>query len=167
MHDDNARFGMLMTAILDANPAGVSRAIASGAKVNALNDDGESPLCVAAYEGHAEIVGLLLANGADPDARNAFNEPPLVTASMEGHAEVVRMLLEHGASIDATDEDGYTALYLAVFYGHTAVEKLLREHVHRLKDASPNHPDATPRHKGFGARLLALIPHRGHLATVG
>lgn len=66
---------------------------------------GETPLMLAAKNGHVDAVKLLLERGAQINARNP--ETPdskkgmtaLMLAAQQGHDEVVRVLLEHGADV--------------------------------------------------------------------
>jgi len=52
-----------------------------GAKVNATNEDGNTPLHVAAFMGRTEIVQLLLAKGASVTQRNGRRETAIDTVS--------------------------------------------------------------------------------------
>lgn len=97
-----------------------------------------STLCIAAAQGHTELVELLLRQGADV---NAFTRPdpatgivtmtPLMAAAMNGHADVVELLLRHGADLSAETGEtalypaGVTALYLAAVKGHDNVVAVL------------------------------------------
>jgi hypothetical protein len=166
MHDEYADARRLMQAILDNAPDAAEDAIAAGANVNAPDEDGEQPLCIAAYEGNDEVVRVLLEHGADPSIRNEFDEPVLVTASMEGHLAVVRQLVEHGADIGQTDFDGHTAIQIAEFYGHMDICDYLRE---QEALAATSTPDDTPprpgRSRRIGARLIGLFPHRNRHAV--
>jgi ankyrin repeat protein len=49
-----------------------------GANLNAPNADPPkwSPLHFAAYEGHADVVGLLVASGAIPDVQDSQGDTP-------------------------------------------------------------------------------------------
>ncbi len=76
----------------------VKRLIASGADVNAVNNSGQSPLHIAAWQGNAEIIKVLLDNGADPNIGRDFqNNTPLDNAIVKKHKEAIKVLKEHGA----------------------------------------------------------------------
>ncbi|CAM9723802.1 unnamed protein product, partial [Laminaria digitata] len=74
------------------------------------NGKRESPLFVAARNGHAEVVGLLLERlgPGDVDVEDSSGETPLSVACTNGHAEVVDQLLREGADVSrrnpATDQ---------------------------------------------------------------
>jgi ankyrin repeat protein len=70
-------------------------------------------LCVAAYNGHLEVVKLLLEKGADIEHKDNDGRTPLCVAAYNGHLEVVRLLLEKGADIEHKDNDGRIPFSLA------------------------------------------------------
>lgn len=51
-------------------------------KINAVDSEGNTPLHLAAYKGHSDLVALLIAKGADVEARNKLNQTPL-TATID------------------------------------------------------------------------------------
>ena len=60
---------------------------------------GWTPLCMASYKGHLQIVELLLVDGAAIDKPNNYGYTPVSIASSWGHLEVVKVLLNHNANI--------------------------------------------------------------------
>ncbi|CAM9606355.1 unnamed protein product, partial [Hapterophycus canaliculatus] len=82
-----------------------------------LNDRRESPLFVAARNGHAGVVALLLQElgPADVNMPAAEGQTPLSVACANGHAEVVEKLLQKGADISHRDPASHqSSLDLAV-----------------------------------------------------
>ena len=94
---------------------------------------GETPLMLAAKNGHADAVKLLLDRGAQINARNPETPNPkrgmtaLLFAAQHGHDDVVRVLLEHGADATAKDRNGRTALDLAVRAKKDKTVRLLKD----------------------------------------
>ncbi|MDO5609650.1 MAG: ankyrin repeat domain-containing protein [Pseudomonadota bacterium] len=81
------------------------------ADVNAKNDQGITPLHLAA---HPEIVDILLANGANLEARSAIGRTPLHVATEHPESnDVMASLLRHGADVNAIDTYGLTPLDFA------------------------------------------------------
>jgi ankyrin repeat protein len=71
--------------------------IRSGADVNAGNNEGETPLMIAALKGNPDNVKLLLNAGANINARDQRGETPLKHAMERNHSEVIEMLKSAGA----------------------------------------------------------------------
>ncbi len=87
--------------------------LASGAEVNAKNNDGETPLHNAAREVHArseELVRCLLASGADVNAKDNKGRTPLRATVMDS---VTRLLLDRGADPNEKDTAGDAPLHWA------------------------------------------------------
>ena len=98
--------------------------------LNYPDDDGRTPLLLAALHDRAAAARLLLARGADAEAVGRWPGPPdgpLATAAALGHVATMDVLLEGGASANAaTGPDGRTPLIAAAEAGSSeAVELLL------------------------------------------
>ncbi len=91
----------------------------------AADQNGLTPLHIAALNGFVIVVGQLLDKSANPNAANNAGQTPLHAAAMAGHADVVAQLLAKGAKVDCRDHQGNTPLYLAVWDNHTEVAKVL------------------------------------------
>ena len=87
--------------------------IAAGAKVDARDRDGWTPLHVAAADGWPKPVEALIAAGANLEARSAHGETPLHFAAAGGNTQIVDMLLEAGADGGARTHNGETPFHLA------------------------------------------------------
>jgi cytohesin len=120
------------------------------------DDEGATPLHVAAEYGYSEIVEVLLEHGVDPNIRDkygatplhyaaAFDYPkivellhkdlsdydatPLQAAAEFNYREVVKLLLEHGANPNIQENDfGQTPLHDAVSHCHIDVVRVLLDH---------------------------------------
>ena len=68
-----------------------------GVDVNLTNQDGNTLLMLAAYNGHAELVEGLVGRHADVDKQNARGQTPLAGAVFKKEDAVVRVLLSAGA----------------------------------------------------------------------
>ena len=90
--------------------------IAVGVNVNEPDCDGDTPLMLAAAQGHASIVAVLLQNGADVSAHNDEGETALHLAAYGGHTKAVKALLAAGSCVDARDNGGSTPTHVRGFW---------------------------------------------------
>ena len=72
-----------------------------GLPADVQDEDGNTPLMLAAYHGHAATVRMLIDRGADVDLRNGRDQSPVAGAVFKGEDEVVGLLAEAGADLDA------------------------------------------------------------------
>jgi hypothetical protein len=70
--------------------------IQKGADINRQNIGGDSPVMLAAGNGHLDIVKLLIEQGADLSLRNSSSRNILMQASAYDQEEVVEYLLRQG-----------------------------------------------------------------------
>jgi ankyrin repeat protein len=104
--------------------------IRAGAKVDAVNDLGVSPLSVACTNGNATaMVARLLSAGANPNVALPTGETALMTCARTGNIGAVKALLAGGADPNAKEsEHGQTSLMWAVSERHPEVVDVLVEH---------------------------------------
>ena len=89
--------------------------------------NGNTPVHIAAEQGHPGTVAALLDAGADVNAVAAAggSETSLHLAAAKGCLEVAELLLERGARADAVDSEGRLAMKVAKEKGHDGVAELL------------------------------------------
>jgi cytohesin len=92
--------------------------VAHGVELNARDEDGWSPLMIAALNGHKESITAMLQGGAAVDAKDKDGWSPLMIAAENRHKESTTALLQGGAAVDTKLENGCTALYTAAQNGH-------------------------------------------------
>src|SRR3990167_4987944 len=84
----------LLAAAGAGDSVAVESAIALGADVNAMYDDGNTALIWAAEDGRIDIVRLLLNRGADIDLVNEDGNTVLNFARQRNHTEIIKILEE-------------------------------------------------------------------------
>ena len=99
---------------------------------NCHDKEGCTPLHIAAYNGHAEIVKLLLRVDCHPGIENNQGKTPLHLACEQGHLDVVRYLVTENLKdgdkkLNVRDRDGRTALHYTCLNGYLQIVKLLVE----------------------------------------
>ncbi len=124
--------------------------------------DGFTPLGLAAFFGHREVVELLLARGADVNAvsRNATGYTALTGAVAKGNVAIVAALLAAGANTNHRYGPGYSPLHEAAAKGDSPLVKLLLDHGAdpnaRMEDGkTPADLAAAQGHAGLAAQLRA------------
>lgn len=115
--------------------------IAKGAKVNASNVRGVTPLVAATNLNWIEGVEVLIARGARVDDSNNAGETPLITAVHNRNLPLIRMLLKAGADPDRADNSGRSAREYARLADSTAILSVI---------ASDTKPKTKP---GEGAKV--------------
>ena len=72
----------------------------AGGDVGETDEDGYTPLLLAAYFGHPEVCELLLERGkANVEETNSLGNTALKLAAMESHVSTVALLLSKGAKV--------------------------------------------------------------------
>ena len=71
--------------------------------IDAKDDDGETPLHVAAMENSLDVASSLIDRGADIDAKDDKGYTPLQWAAFDNSLDVARLLIDHGANTEGID----------------------------------------------------------------
>lgn len=90
--------GYLHLAVRAGDKLNMRRELLAGADVNALDEDGVTPLLYPATAGDQDMVRELLKAGANPN-QPGQSIPPLTGAASWGDAEMVKLLLDAGAVV--------------------------------------------------------------------
>ena len=89
------------------------------------NDRGQTPLYMAAKQGHLEVLARLLERGAHVNAVDNDGDTPIFVASQEGNLEVMELLIKNGADISLANKVGLKPKDIAAMSFNTeAVEYL-------------------------------------------
>uniref|UniRef100_A0A8H7K4T2 Prion-inhibition and propagation HeLo domain-containing protein n=1 Tax=Bionectria ochroleuca TaxID=29856 RepID=A0A8H7K4T2_BIOOC len=92
---------------------------------NRSNIVGDTPLTVAASNGHLEVVRLLLEHEARAATTDRHQRTPLHFAAALGNVEMARLLLDKGADTTAQDFSNCTPLLCSAKKNHSEVVELL------------------------------------------
>ena len=84
----------------------------AGANLETPDNRRATPLHIAAYNGHLDVVEYLLTEGVEMDVVDDNDNSPISLAAQQGHFRVVRLLIERGASWNFQLPDGRTILHI-------------------------------------------------------
>lgn len=91
----------------------VRRIIENGININSKDEDGWTPLMVAADKNNLKIVKLLVELGADLEQKNDEDETALMIATFSNSIDVSKYLISIGVNTEAKDKHGRTAYEIA------------------------------------------------------
>lgn len=120
--------------------------------VDTTDDDGMTPLALAAWNGHLDLVQNLLERRADPDVRNHNGLTPLFCAVDRARGELSMLLIRGGANLGTRGYRGRTLLHMAARSGDAGVARTLIR-----RGADVNAADIS------GVTSLDLAVWHGHL----
>jgi ankyrin repeat protein/truncated hemoglobin YjbI len=129
--DDRGRYGMMALhyAVRGGKLPLIEFLLERGAKVDALDEDGLTPLLhLARTRSKADpipVMELLANKGTNVDARDEKQCTLLMFFARQDRAEAVRWLLAHGADRNARNKNGKTAADLG--RAHAAIVRMLAE----------------------------------------
>lgn len=119
----------LLGASLEGDIAVAKKAVEQGVDIDIQDQSGRTPLMLAAYNGHSDMIRYLLEKGADLSESDNQGRTPLIFASSGPYPETVKLLLENDADPNKTDKaEGWSALMWAAAEGNEQVVRVLLEH---------------------------------------
>lgn len=114
----------------------------NGSDVDIQDEDGNTPLHLAARYGLTTFLLKLLSLTSNLDKKDKFGCTALCVALKEKHLDIAYNLIISGADLDIQDKDGYCALHYASFGGYTEIVDELANFNAKLdiKDKKKNTP---------------------------
>ncbi len=95
--------------------------------VNSKDENGWTPLHLAAWQDQLNGTRSLVEKGADINAENIFGRKPIHIAAENNNKNIIEFFLSKGMSINDVDRYGRTPLYCASRNGHLDAVKYLVE----------------------------------------
>lgn len=96
--------------------------------LSARDERGGTPLILAAYYDHRDLVRHLIEKGAEVDDKDGSGNTALMGACFKGYEEMAKILMESGADVNARNGMGGTCLIFAVTFNREGIAKQLIAH---------------------------------------
>ena len=120
---------ILYNAALDGDIEVVKKYLETGFDVNQPNQDKQSLLMLAGFNGHTDLCEYLIKSGAHIEARETNGRTALMFASTGPFPKTVELLLQNDANPNSIDNlEHFTPLMHAAAEGHIEVVKILLSH---------------------------------------
>lgn len=140
----------------------------AAAAIDALNNDGWSPLAVACQVGNWRLARFLLERGARTEPDDGTPALLAAAATEDDDAAGVQLLLKHKARADARDRRRRSALHEAALAGHAGIiDALLAAGANlEARDARGHTPLLEAAAAGRAAVVEQLLAHSPDLGAV-
>lgn len=146
----------LREAAAEGNVLRVQTFLEQGVGTQAADEQGITPIFLAAKNGHRDVVALLLERGGSVNPTRQDGVTPLFLAGQERRLDVLVLLLEKGADVNAqAPMGGVTLLHIAAFRGDREIVTLL------LRYGADKNARMTA-----GERPVDLARTQGHTALI-
>lgn len=116
----------IFTAIRSIDYVSINVLLSDGVNIDTVDQEGNTPLMVAAQIGNPRIVDIILSHKADVNKQNNMGETALMIAAKTGQLEIVEKLVSHNANILTRNINGNTAVTLASKFGHNKIVSFLK-----------------------------------------
>jgi ankyrin repeat protein len=115
----------IMVATYFGHETVVEALLDSGAEIESKDENGQTPLLLAANDGHETVVKVLIEANAETESKDKDGQTPLSRAAEKGHETIVKMLIEAKADVKSKDMGSRTPLCWAAMKGCKAVVETL------------------------------------------
>jgi hypothetical protein len=111
----------LFAAAERGDAGGIAAALARGARIDAQDSRGRTPVMAATHARQTLAVKVLLQSGADVNLQDNRRDNPFLYAGAEGLLDILRLAIDAKANTRITNRFGGTALIPAAERGHVDV----------------------------------------------
>ena len=96
-----------------------------GRSADAIDDQGETALGWAPFNGHIDVVKVLLKAGADVNRRNRTGNSPEIYAASKGHSDILELFVRMDADLSPRAQSDLTPLVASARSGHSDAVRIL------------------------------------------
>lgn len=100
--------------------------LAEGADVDSVDENGNTPLMLAAKIGNPRMIKIILAHNPDINKQNHQGYTALMIAAEQGQFHITEQLIRNGADKSLTNHDGLTSGEIALRNGHADIDHLIQ-----------------------------------------
>lgn len=145
----------LLDLVQTQNTAKIRDVFGLDTDINAVNDQGQSALHLAAMKDLSDITAVLIARGAAIDKPDKYGKTPLHYAVERGSTKSIPLLVKAGASTFKSDKEGRSPLSIAISQAPDLVSILANVDNVRAKDDQGN----TVLHMAGELGLVSLVDY--------
>ena len=116
----------IFTAIRSIDYTSINVLLSDSTNVDTVDQEGNTPLMVAAHIGNPRIMNIILSHNPDINKQNNNGMTALMIAAETGQLHAVEMLVKRGANQSIENADGNKAITLASKFGHDQVVTYLQ-----------------------------------------
>ena len=117
----------IFTAIRSIDYTSINVLLSDGTDVDTVDQDGNTPLMVAAHVGNPRIMNIILDHNPYINQQNKNGVTALMIAAETGQFHAVEMLVARGADQTIQNANGNTAVTLASKFGHSQIVTFFKE----------------------------------------
>ncbi len=121
-HEGKAPLRKLLDTTATVDHGLVQLLVDLGAKVNARDEHGNTPMHYLAKKGNIVLVKLFLDKGADKNALNKYGQTPMFMSAANDHYLLTKFFIDIGADVN---RGKLSPLYASARYCHERIAKML------------------------------------------
>lgn len=117
----------IFSAISTIDYTSINILLAEGTNIDTVDQQGNTPLMLAAKIGNPRIMDIILSHNPDINKQNKIGSTALLVAAETGQLHLVKKLIGHGADVSVRDNNDNTAISLASRFSHNQIVEFLKD----------------------------------------
>jgi ankyrin repeat protein len=117
--------GPIHTAIMIGDIQKAFDLINQGTNLNEKDNEGRTPLMLAAILGYSAVVNLLIIKGANIHKKDKYGSDVVTLTILRGNTSILKMLINAGINVNERDDLGHTYLMTAASQANYSIIDML------------------------------------------